>query len=510
MRRLATIAIVLAASVTVLVLGTGASDGGGGSYLVRAIFDNAVSVIPGEDVKIAGVKVGKIQSLDVTKDQKAAIVLRIDNPAFTDFRADAECTVRPQSLIGEKFVECTPTQPRAPGGAVPPALPTVKRGAGKGQHLIPVAQTHTPVDIDLLNNILRRPYSERLSLIVNELGTTVAGRGADLNSVIRRADPALQETDRVLSLIAQQNQALADLARDSDTVLAPLAGVRQRVADQFTQQNTVAEATASQGDALERNFQLFPPFLRQLQTTSRKLGNFADQAAPVFEDLGAQAPSINTFFRTLGPFSQAAIPAVQTLGQAAGPGTTAAKALLPTTALLQNFAAQAKPVAANLGALTSSLKNTGGVERLLDYVFFQVAAVNGFDTFGHYLRAALVVNTCSIYSTAPVPGCSANFSSGSAASASTRSPVSSGDSILQRTLAALRGEKPPTTQPTQSAGTSAPRSSGQAVTPSVTLPGQNVNGAKATPQAQAPAARPAQPTDPKAGLFNYLLGNDGQ
>jgi hypothetical protein len=231
----------------------------------------------------------------------------------------------------------------------------------------------------------------------------------------------------------------------------------------------------------------------------------------VFEDLGAQAPSINTFFRQLGPFSQAAIPAIQTLGEAAGPGTTAAKALLPTTKLLQTFAAQAKPVAANLGALTSSLKNTGGVERLLDYLFFQVAAVNGFDAFGHYLRAALVVNTCSTYSTTPAPGCSANFTGGSASSAS-RNSVSSDDSIPQRTLAALRGEKPPTTQPTQSAGegTSAPRSSGQAVTPSVTLPGQNVNGAKAKPQPQAPAAQPAQPTDPKAGLFNYLLGNDGQ
>ena len=45
---------------------------------MRAIFENAFSVIPGEDVKIAGVKVGKVDSLDVTPDQKAAVVLRID------------------------------------------------------------------------------------------------------------------------------------------------------------------------------------------------------------------------------------------------------------------------------------------------------------------------------------------------------------------------------------------------------------------------------------------------
>ena len=33
----------------------------------------------------------------------------------------------------------------------------------------------------------------------------------------------------------------------------------------------------------------------------------------------------------------------------------------------------------------------------MDYLFFQAAAVNGFDSFGHYLRAGLIVNQCSTY-----------------------------------------------------------------------------------------------------------------
>ncbi len=60
-------------------------------YLVRAIFDNAGFAIPGEDVKVAGVKVGKIDSLDVTKDFKAVVVLSIDDKGYQDFRRDAEC-----------------------------------------------------------------------------------------------------------------------------------------------------------------------------------------------------------------------------------------------------------------------------------------------------------------------------------------------------------------------------------------------------------------------------------
>jgi len=280
MKRVAAITVVLAAAAVVAILGTGASDSGS-SYKVRAIFDNAVSVIPGEDVKIAGVKVGRISALDVTADKKAAVTLDITEPGFNDFRQDAECTIRPQSLIGEKFVECTPTQPKAVGQPQSPKLQKIDSGKGKGEYLLPVSQTASPVDIDLINNILREPYRDRLSIIINELGTGVAGRGKDLNQTIRRANPALRETDKVLKILAGQNQILANLASNSDTILEPLARERHAVADQFAQSATVAQATADRGDDLEADFQKLPGFLRQLRPTMVRLGAFADQATPV-------------------------------------------------------------------------------------------------------------------------------------------------------------------------------------------------------------------------------------
>ncbi len=108
--------------------------------MVRAIFDNAGFVVPGEDVKVAGVKVGKVDSLDVTPEFKAAVVLRIDDPGYRDFRRDASCIIRPQSLIGEKFVECEPTQKRAVGTEPPPSLRKLDRGPGEGQYFLPVAE----------------------------------------------------------------------------------------------------------------------------------------------------------------------------------------------------------------------------------------------------------------------------------------------------------------------------------------------------------------------------------
>ena len=192
MRRLLAIGLLVAACGVLVVLGTGASDDDGGTYQVRAIFDNAFSLIEGEDVRVSGVNVGKISKLDVTADNRAAVVMDITRAGFDDFRQDAKCTIRPQSLIGEKYVECTLTQPRPQGERPAPPLERIPDGEpGEGQRLLPVERTSKPVDVDLINNITRLPERQRLAIILNELGAGLAGRASDLNETIRRATPAL-------------------------------------------------------------------------------------------------------------------------------------------------------------------------------------------------------------------------------------------------------------------------------------------------------------------------------
>ena len=61
------IVLLLVAAPLAVIFGLGAGGGdGGGDYKVRAIFNNASFLIPGEDVKVAGAKVGVVDSLDVT------------------------------------------------------------------------------------------------------------------------------------------------------------------------------------------------------------------------------------------------------------------------------------------------------------------------------------------------------------------------------------------------------------------------------------------------------------
>jgi virulence factor Mce-like protein len=406
MRRLLGIAVVALALLGAVVLGLGASGGGGAGYEVRAIFDNVAAAVPGEDVKIAGAKVGVIESMDVTPGKKAAVVLRIDDAAFTPFHGDAHCTVRPQSLIGEKYVECTP------GTAAAPALRKIDSGDGEGQHLLALAQTSSPVDIDLVNDTLRRPYRERLALLLDSFGTGLAGRGESLNEVIHRANPALRQTDRALAILARQNRVLGRLATDSDTVLAPLAREKRRVSDFIVQANDTAQATAERRTALRTSIRRLPPFLRELRPLMADLGSFSGQATPVVRDVRAAAPDISRLIRQLGPFSNAARPAIRTLGKATVTGRPALIRAHPIVRQLIRFGREGRPLSVNLDALTTSLDRTKGIERIMDYLFFQMTAVNGFDSIGHYLRTALIVNVCTTYAVRTSGGCGSSFGGG--------------------------------------------------------------------------------------------------
>jgi ABC-type transporter Mla subunit MlaD len=513
MKRLASVCLLLALAAAAVVT-TGAGEGG--TYKVRAIFDNAGFVIPGEDVKVAGVKVGKIDSMDVTPDFKAAVVLSIDDPAYQDFRTDARCQVRPQSLIGEKFVECEPTQPRAADTEPPPALRKIERGEGEGQYLLPVTNTEKSVDLDLINNVMRLPYRQRLSLILNEFGTGLAGRGSELNQVIRRADPALREVDKVLKILASQNRVLSNLARDSDTVLAPLARERSHVSSAIEHSSNVAEATAERREDLEANIERLPRFLRELRPTMERIGGLSDQATPVFRALGNEAPDINRMIEELGPFSEAALPATESLGDAAVIGTPAMRDLLPITKDLRRFAKTARPVGKTAAEVLESIERGRGLQRALDYAFYQVAAINGFDKFGHYLRARLILNTCSRYYIEPVDGCSSKFA-GSNTQASSASAASAGDTdpILRRTTAALQGKDPDSAAPLPEM-TATPQPAKKQKPRAKAAPQATATPAPAsTPPAYAdpapsatPAPRPSGNTNQGEAVLDYLFGKD--
>ncbi|MEA2419656.1 MAG: hypothetical protein QOE60_1862 [Thermoleophilaceae bacterium] len=375
------------------------------AYYVRAIFDNAANLVDGEDVKVAGVPVGVVKGLDVTGDKKAAVTLRIDNEDFIPWKSDAKCVIRPQGLIGEKFVECEP------GSASAKPLAQIDRGAGEGEWLLPLANTSSPVDIDLLNDILRLPYRQRFALLLSEFGTGLAGRGDELNEVIHRANPALRETDKLLAVLADQNRTLARLARDSDAALGPLARERTKVSDWIVQANATGEASAERRGDISRGINRLPEFLRKLKPLMADLDDLAVQGTPLLRDLGAAAPKMDDLIKGLGTVSKAGNESFPSLGDALERGRPALIRARPLIQDLRSLGRQAAPATKSLDELTASLQQTGGVERINDFVYYLALATNGYDAIGHYLRAGLVTNSCSTYVLTPAStqSCNARF-----------------------------------------------------------------------------------------------------
>lgn len=436
-RRLLPAAALVAAIVAVVLLVSG--GGGSGGYRVRAIFDNGGFMVTGEQVRVAGANVGEIEEVAVTmpgetvayrhgkpvsKPGKAIIVMNITDPGFQDFRQDATCLIRPQSLIGEKFVDCRPTLPRAPGSEPAPPLKQVPSGQpGAGQYLLPLGNNGTSVDPDLINDINTLPYAQRFRLILNELGAGLAGRGKDIEVLVKRANPVLRDVDRLFGVLSAQRNQLAQLASDSEEILGPLSRERAHVAGFIANSGAAAEASAEKGPELEEALQKFPTFLREFRKTMVSLKSFSDAGTPVFEDFGTAAPSLTDATKTLTPFSESLTVALKSLGkagEASGPIFAEADPVVRKAATL---AKSGVVPTAELAKLLVNIKQTGGWNGLTELIYNSTASINGFDQYGHFGRTRVTLSQCLEYSSRKAGseggGCAARFNGPGATAANT-------------------------------------------------------------------------------------------
>jgi phospholipid/cholesterol/gamma-HCH transport system substrate-binding protein len=510
MKRVALIVLALVAVVAILLTGS-AAGGDDGQYEVRAIFDNAGFLVTGEDVRMAGAKVGTVTDIDVTTEDEAAledggpapgkavVVMRIDEPGFQDFREDASCLIRPQSLIGEKFVECEVTQPRAPGSEPPPALEVVPDGQpGEGEHLLPLERNGKAVDLDLVNNIMRAPYPDRFRLILNDLGAGFAGRGQEIAEIVQRSNPALRETNEVLAILGRQNHTLSRLSVESDSIISALARERAHVAGFINQSNTVAEASAERRADLEESFARFPGFLRELRSTMRELDAFSQAATPVFAKLGEAAPDLTRATKALGPFSSAGVDALTSLGKAAEASGGPIAESDPVIKQVRELGKSGAPATTNLRKFLSSLRKTEGFNHLGQFLFNASGSVNSFDQYGHFLRGLLPLNNCVDYELIAEPGCSAKFTVSSSSSGKSKDKRDRGerrDGRDAKGLARIVGEA-------LSAG-GEPRAEGPPEASDEPTPADEPGGVTtvpepADPEAPPPSETPPAPTEPDA------------
>ncbi len=403
MKRALAILVTLAILAVAAVFVWDWTHGYDNSRKYTVVMDNAFGLISGADVKVAGVRAGRITTFDIDpKSYRARVGIEIGQRGFGDLRSDVFCESRPQSLIGEYFLDCKPG--------------TSSRKLEEGA-TIPVEQTGSTIPVDLVNNIMRRPYRERFSILVGELGAAFAARGEDLNETIRRANPALRETDKVLAQLAEQRRTLAELTTDADRVVLELSNRRTEVTRFVREARDTARASAERREDIRGQLQQFPTFLRELRPTMATLGQAADAQTSALTQLSNSAPLLTRFFDELGPFSEASRPATRTLAGAARAGRPAVRAARPRIAELRPFAEQLPELATNLAmtlehlddrkfAVEKDPRSPGGqgftgYEAILQYVFRQGQATNVFDGNSYLLKvSAFLDNTCAQFTDA--------------------------------------------------------------------------------------------------------------
>ena len=401
------ILVVLGVCAGAFVLAGASDNQGANGKTYKIVFDNAFGLTKGGDFRVGGVNAGQTTDFGVDKKPgeapKAVVTVKVTKPGFGDFRKDASCEIRPQSLIGEYYVDCQP---------------------GKSEeHLeaggtVPVEQTSSTIPTDLVNDIMRRPYRERLRLLITELGTGLAGRPDDLQQVLRRAHPGLRETSRVLGILGSQNRVIKDFITNSDTVVTELEKNKEDVVRWVREAGDAAEISATRRKELRAQFQRFPQFLDELRPTMARLGELADEQTPLLADLQQAAPDLDTFFTRLGPFADASRPAVRSLGEMGAVGTKAFREGKQEVAELRRLAVNAPPFAKPLRQFLQTIDDRKraiendvrakdssppapdpthisgeggftGMEAVWNYFFWQTLSINMLDDDAHMLRASL-------------------------------------------------------------------------------------------------------------------------
>jgi len=83
-------------------------NGSEGGYTVTAKFDNIGDLKPGSPVTMAGVRVGRVDSIRFDpRDYKAAVVLRIEDQ-YQEIPEDSDASIQTAGLLGGKYIGIGP------------------------------------------------------------------------------------------------------------------------------------------------------------------------------------------------------------------------------------------------------------------------------------------------------------------------------------------------------------------------------------------------------------------
>jgi virulence factor Mce-like protein len=264
-------------------------------FQVKAAFRTVNDLKPKSAVRIAGVNVGKVKSVEHARDgggHGAIVTIEFDDKALPLHR-DATFKVRPRIFLeGNYFVDVKPGSPSAP---------VLKDG-----ETIPVQQTAAPVQLGAVLSALQSDTREDLRRVLREYGKAVNGEGGRaFNRSIAYQEGAFRDSaivnEATLGIREHDLSGYLDGARRVAKGLDRSPAALKSLIESFY---VTADAFAQEQDNLSAAIDELPRTLSQGRTTLRKLNN-------AFPAVRRFIPDARAATRSSKPALEATLPFVQ-------------------------------------------------------------------------------------------------------------------------------------------------------------------------------------------------------
>ncbi|MEO3779397.1 MCE family protein [Micromonospora sp. B11E3] len=263
--------LLVFAAVTVLLTALlaqtlGAFPNSGVTY--RARFTDVTGLLAGDDVRIAGVRVGRVSGIRVVEDTVAEVAFTVerDIPLATSVRAK----IRYRNLVGQRYV-------------------ALSEGAGDGRPLrpdglIPLAQTSPALDLTALFNGFRPLFTalnpDDVNKLAYEIIQVLQGEGGTVSSLLRHVASltnTLADRDAVIGrVVTNLNSVLTTLARRDRDLDQTIGQLQQFVSGLAADRRAIGESLVSIGELTTVTADLLDDVRPPLAADVRHLGELAD------------------------------------------------------------------------------------------------------------------------------------------------------------------------------------------------------------------------------------------
>ncbi len=261
--------MVVTSFLTFTLATTIGNIGFGGKTAYKAVFGDVTGLLPGNEIRIAGVRVGQVDGIELNDRQLAVVEFSLDND-----RKIPESTIarlRYRNIVGERYVALT----EGPGSAEP-----LREGA-----TLPLAQTRNALDLTVLFNGFRPLFQALDPQTTNqaafELIHTLQGEGGTLESLMARtasltntiADRdevigrVLENLEKVLATVDERGSELSDLIIQLRRLAAGFAEDRKAIGGSLDGISDLTAATAGLLNDVREPLSEDVTQLRRLSTT---------------------------------------------------------------------------------------------------------------------------------------------------------------------------------------------------------------------------------------------------